>query len=75
MEVNSFRCLEGIPKMLWSGVEDNYNVMVTELLGPTIQDLFEYTGKRFPLPIILKIAKQMVIYNSTLDSTYSLCSQ
>lgn len=47
--------------MFWSGVEDNYNVMVMELLGPSVQDLFEYAEKKFPLDILLNIGKQMVI--------------
>jgi hypothetical protein len=45
---------------LWSGVEDIYNVMVMELLGLTVQDLFDYAEKKFPLDILLNIAKQMV---------------
>jgi len=61
--------------MLWSGVEDNYNVMVIELLGPSIQDLFEYAGMKFPLSILLKIAKQMVILIHILDSKNPLCSR
>jgi hypothetical protein len=66
---------EGIPQMLWSGVEDNYNVMVIELLGPSIQDLFEYAGMKFPLGILLKIAKQMVkLFNNILDSKNTLCA-
>jgi len=52
--------IEGVPKMLWSGIEDIYNVMVMELLGPTIQDLFDYAEKKFPLDTLLNIAKQMV---------------
>ncbi len=52
--------IEGIPRLVWSGEEGNYNVMVLELLGPSLQDLFEYSGKRFPLCILLALAKQMV---------------
>ena len=46
--------------MMWSGEEGNYNIMVIELLGPSIQDLFEYCGKRFPLSVSLALAIQMV---------------
>ena len=57
-----FSVIIGIPKVIWSGSEDNYNIMVQELLGPSIQDLFEYSGSKFPMPIILSIAKQLVYY-------------
>jgi casein kinase 1 len=32
----------GVPKMYHYGVEGDYNVLVMDLLGPSIEDLFEY---------------------------------
>eukprot|EP00830_Metopus_es_P007492 TRINITY_DN17119_c0_g1_i1.p1 TRINITY_DN17119_c0_g1~~TRINITY_DN17119_c0_g1_i1.p1 ORF type:complete len:216 (-),score=27.13 TRINITY_DN17119_c0_g1_i1:82-729(-) len=52
--------IEGIPKLYWAGEEGNYKVMVIELLGPSIEDLFTFSGKSFPFPILLQLAKQMI---------------
>merc|ERR1711907_381663 len=39
----------GIPKVRWSGVEGDYNCMVLDLLGPSIEDLFNYCSRKFTL--------------------------
>ncbi len=31
-----------------------------ELLGPSVQDLFEYSGHKFTLGIVLSVGQQMV---------------
>jgi casein kinase 1 len=35
----------GIPKIHWYGVEGDYNVMVMDILGPTLDALFEFCEK------------------------------
>ena len=65
-EADIYRHLQGgpgIPKFFWGGLYDYepfYNVLVIELLGPSIQDLFAYCHHRFSLKTVLMLADQMV---------------
>lgn len=46
--------------MHWFGVEGDYNVMVIDLLGPSLEDLFNYCKRKFSLKTVLMLADQMV---------------
>ena len=50
----------GIPALKWYGVEDEYNVMVIDLLERSVEDLFADCAYHFSLKTVLMIADQMI---------------
>jgi len=50
----------GVPHLKWFGVEGEHNVMVIDLLGPSLEDLFNYCNRKFSLKTVLMLADQMV---------------
>jgi len=60
LKVSKTSFLVGIPNLHWFGVEGDFNIMVIDLLGPSLEDLFNYCGRKFSLKCVLMIADQMV---------------
>jgi serine/threonine protein kinase len=46
----------GFPKYIWYGREGDFHIMVIELLGPSLEDLFAYCGRKLSLKSVLLIA-------------------
>jgi len=60
---NTLQGGSGIANVKWCGVDGEENVLVIDLLGPSLEDLFVYCGRKFTLKTVLMLADQMVIIN------------
>lgn len=50
----------GIPNLHWCGSQGNYNILIMDLLGPSLEDLFNYCKRQFSLKTTLMLAEQIL---------------
>ena len=53
---------DGVPPSprRWYGTADkDYNVLVMDLLGPSLEDLFNFCSRRFTMKTVLMLADQV----------------
>lgn len=50
----------GVPWIMWSGKQGDFNVMVIDLLGPSLEDLFKMCNRHFTLKTVLLLTDQLV---------------
>ena len=63
-----FRGQSGFPELYWYEEQHDYNVTVFELLGPSLEDLFEFCGRRFSVKTCLMITDQLLSRFEALHS-------
>ncbi|KAF9223443.1 kinase-like protein [Gyrodon lividus] len=62
-EFRSYRTLNGtvgVPQVHHFGQEGLHNVLVIDLLGPNLEDLFDMCGRKFTIKTVCMAAKQMI---------------
>jgi len=50
----------GIPQIYHFGQEGLHNILVIDLLGPSLEDLFDMCGRKFRIKTVCMAARQMV---------------
>lgn len=50
----------GIPRVHWYGSECEYYVMIFDLLGPSLEDLFNFCDRKFSLKTVLLLVDQLI---------------
>ncbi|CCK70817.1 casein kinase I homolog KNAG_0F01490 [Huiozyma naganishii CBS 8797] len=58
----------GIPQAYYFGQEGLHNILVIDLLGPSLEDLFDWCGRRFSVKTVVQCAVQMITLLEDLHS-------
>lgn len=70
-EYKTYRILagcKGIPNAYYLGQQGLHNILVIDLLGPSLEDLFEWCGRRFSIKTTVQVAVQMISLMERLHS-------
>ncbi|KAH8827062.1 CK1/CK1/CK1-G protein kinase [Flagelloscypha sp. PMI_526] len=68
-ECRSYRILSGctgIPQIYHFGQEGLHNILVIDLLGPSLEDLFDMCGRKFSIKTVCMAARQMITRVQTI---------
>jgi len=67
--INPKNLNKGFPKIYWSGIEGNFNVLVMEILGPNLETLMQ-RQKKFTLKTICQVAIEIIKILSDVHNYY-----
>lgn len=62
-EYRSYKILAGclgVPQVYYFGQEGLHNILVIDLLGPSLEDLFDMCGRKFSVKTVCMTARQMI---------------
>ena len=62
-EYRSYRILNntrGIPQAYFFGQEGVHSILIIDLLGPSLEDLFDWCHRKFSIKTVLQVSKQMI---------------
>eukprot|EP01062_Namystynia_karyoxenos_P062500 TRINITY_DN55392_c0_g1_i1.p1 TRINITY_DN55392_c0_g1~~TRINITY_DN55392_c0_g1_i1.p1 ORF type:complete len:532 (+),score=99.52 TRINITY_DN55392_c0_g1_i1:190-1785(+) len=62
----------GIPRLYWYGEEGDFNVMVVQMLGPSLEDIFQFCGKRLSPAAVACLGYQMMSRIEFMHSRHML---
>jgi len=62
----------GIPNVYYFGQEGLHNILVIDLLGPSLEDLFDYCGRRFSIKTVCMVSIQMVTRVQTIHDRHMI---
>jgi casein kinase 1 len=63
---------KGIPHVYYCATEGDHNIMVMDLLGPSLEDLFNVCNRKFNLKTVLMLGEQMLSRIEYVHSRYIL---
>lgn len=64
----------GIPQVYYFGQEGLHNILVIDLLGPSLEDLFDMCGRKFSVKTCCMTARQMVCPSAFPLTTVVACA-
>lgn len=51
---------KGMPEVHWYGVEGRHKVIVMNLMGPSLEDMFNACDRKFPVKLVLTLAEELI---------------
>ena len=52
--------IAGVPSAYYFGQEGSHNVLVLDMLGPSLEDLFDMCNRKFSIKTVAMLARHMV---------------